>query len=399
MKPIRTLLVGLGGFGNWYVDAILDHGLSIGIKLVGTVDPAPESCKRYDEIVSLCGPSYPTIIEFFEVSAADLVVIVTPIHMHESMSIASLEQGAVVLCEKPAAGSIQAGLAMSHAAKHSKRALLIGYQWSFTDTVLQIKRRITAGEFGSCLSARVLGLWPRGASYYQRNNWAGKLKAPDGNWILDSPVNNALAHYIHNPLFMLGQDPVSVEAELYRACPIETFDTVAMRAVLSGGTELIFCASLAVPAYVGPLFHYKFETCEIVGREPGIFTIRHSNGRVETLSPIRDSVTESILLKLKHSASVALGESEPCCDIEDSLSQLRLIAGMHMSGSVRDLPEDLKQTTGDVTWSREFQEALIETYATGLLPGETGNYSWSTTSKLVSLEGLREFTGPADGGA
>jgi hypothetical protein len=147
---------------------------------------------------------------------------------------------------------------------------------------------------------------------------------------------------------------------------------------------------------VGPLFHYKFETCEIVGREPGIFTIRHSNGRVETLPPIRESVAELILLKLQHAAFVARGESEPCCDIDDSLSQLRLIAGMHMSVSVSELPKDLRQKTGDITWSREFQEALTETYATGLLPSETGNFSWSSESKPVSLEGLTEFTGSAD---
>ena len=44
---------------------------------------------------------------------------------------------------------------------------------------------------------------PYPSDYYERNNWAGKLKVGD-RWVLDSPLNNALSHYLHLLLFLAG---------------------------------------------------------------------------------------------------------------------------------------------------------------------------------------------------
>ena len=47
-------------------------------------------------------------------------------------------------------------------------------------------------------------LWPRDERYYSRNGWAGVKRTNDGTWILDSPTNNACAHFLHNMFYVLG---------------------------------------------------------------------------------------------------------------------------------------------------------------------------------------------------
>src|SRR5438552_251290 len=76
---------------------------------------------------------------------------------------------------------------------------------------------------------RCMVLGPRDEAYYNRNRWAGALRDAHGNLVLDSPANNACAHYLHNMLYVLGDvidrsdPPATVTAELYRAHAITNY--------------------------------------------------------------------------------------------------------------------------------------------------------------------------------
>jgi len=59
-----------------------------------------------------------------------------------------MEAGAHVLCEKPASGSIQEALLMERAAEHEGKHFAIGYQWSFSESVRQLRSEISRGNYG-----------------------------------------------------------------------------------------------------------------------------------------------------------------------------------------------------------------------------------------------------------
>ena len=62
--------------------------------------------------------------------------------------------------------------------------------------------------FGRPRRFSTLCCWPRDLAYYRRNTWAGRLRDPDtGGWVLDSPANNAMAHFLHNLLYLAGERP------------------------------------------------------------------------------------------------------------------------------------------------------------------------------------------------
>ena len=167
------------------------------------------------------------------------MLIVTPIHLHAEHTCFALRNGANVLCEKPLAGTLIDALAMHEAQREASERggpfTAIGYQWSFSQAVQSLKRAILSGSLGRPVRMRTMVHQPRPIGYFRRNDWAGRIRTPDGHSVFDSPVNNASAHFLHNMFYLLGATretsatPAWVQAELYRANAIENYDTAALR--------------------------------------------------------------------------------------------------------------------------------------------------------------------------
>ncbi len=265
MKTPSILLVGVNGYASGYVKKVLDLLAEGRASIAGVVDPTASRCPDLAALTADGAPVVDTLDAFFAAGgASDLAVVATPIALHADQSRALLARGIPVLCEKPAAGCLADAESMAEAEKVSGRFLAIGYQWSFSDAVQSLKRDILAGRFGAPLRMRSLVLWPRSLAYYGRNNWAGKLRDAAGREVNDSPANNAMAHYLFNMLYVLGDAPVTAaaptlaEVRLLRANAIETFDTVSMH-LRAAGADLFFHVSHTIDEGVGPVFEYVFE--------------------------------------------------------------------------------------------------------------------------------------------
>ena len=136
-----------------------------------------------------------------------------------------------MLCEKPAAGTVQEVLRMREAERTAGRWVAVGFQWSFSAAIQALKDDIRTGVYGRPHRLKCLYLWPRDAAYYGGTTGPGNGTTPrgPGSWTVRS--NNAMAHDLHNMFYVLGKEketsarPAEVEAELYRAHDIENFDT------------------------------------------------------------------------------------------------------------------------------------------------------------------------------
>ncbi|MCA1807851.1 MAG: Gfo/Idh/MocA family oxidoreductase [Lentisphaerae bacterium] len=205
-QEVTIALAGCGGYGRNYLRQLLDPPADARIRVVGLVDPRPPAGPEADQALSRGWPLFKDLGEFFGATRADLVILATPIHLHAPQTIMALENGANVVCEKPLAATVQDALSMTAAEKRTGKFVAIGYQSSFSPALQNLKRDIRAGVLGRPLRMKTIYLWPRPAAYYRRNNWAGALRAADGAWILDSPVNNATAHFLHNMFYVLGSE-------------------------------------------------------------------------------------------------------------------------------------------------------------------------------------------------
>jgi predicted dehydrogenase len=269
-KIVKLLLVGIGGYGHYYIEGIKVLKAQGKVELIAVVDPMPDKARDWSFIQEHSVPSFASLEAFLAAGIkADLAVVASPISFHADQSCALLSEGIPVLCEKPIAATIAEVERMREARDASGKFLEIGYQWSFSEAVQNLKADILSGKYGKaqCLSTRVA--WPRANTYYARNSWAGNIYNARGLPVYDSPVANATAHFLHNMLFVLGETqatsamPRQITAECYRANPIENYDTACLKIETEGGDDIYFYTTHAVEVNDGPVFLYQYEGAEI----------------------------------------------------------------------------------------------------------------------------------------
>lgn len=271
MKTIRVLLVGVGGYGAGYVREMLANGSQWGAALAGVVDPYAASSPEYEALKAAGTRFFESLEDFYAENEADLAVISTPIQFHAEQSITCMRHGSHVLCEKPAAATVERVEAMMKARDESGKTLAIGFQWCYDEAMLRLKADVDAGLLGKPIKLKGIVLWPRDLAYYRRGlGWAGKKYTPDGAPIFDSVASNATAHYLANMLWLTGKgfSGASIEemrVRTARANDIETFDTIAMDARLDNGARLLYITSHATgrDCVQNPLFVYEFEKATV----------------------------------------------------------------------------------------------------------------------------------------
>lgn len=260
---VRTALVGINGYAVTHLQHLKKLEKDGRIEMTAAVilphERTPENTEWFRSVG--CG-IYDSLDDMFAKSPAkpELVCLPTGIPSHAPLAIKCLEQGADVLLEKPAAGSLEDVDRMRRAEADSHgHFVAVGFQHVYSREIQQIKRILLSGQLGKLESLSVMGIWPRGKVYYSRNNWAGKIKTPSGALVLDSPINNAFAHYLNIPLFLAGKTfdrsahPVELDGQLYRArTDIEYFDTCALQAKTDDGISIRAAFSHASNVTVQP---------------------------------------------------------------------------------------------------------------------------------------------------
>ncbi len=267
-KKVKILCVGIGGYADIYFhDFFLDQEPIF--EIVGAVDPYADKANYYSQIVERGIPIYNDMDEFYKENSADLVIITTPIHFHTRQILTALKNGSNVLCEKPLSGVSSDANLIEDAAKKAGKFVMIGYQWSYSNPIIELKSDILAGKLGAPKFLKTLILWPRNKAYFTRGSgWAGKLTAKDGTVINDSIAANACAHYIHNILYVCGKDKLAAEAkdikaDLIRVNDIENFDNATISFSLENGAKCLFVAAHSTAVSLNPMFEYRFEKATV----------------------------------------------------------------------------------------------------------------------------------------
>ncbi len=397
-RPVSVVLVAVGGYGHTYVNALLDQGQPARATVVGVVDPFADGCNRIAEIRQRGIPIYADLESFYARHQAELAVISSPIHLHCPQTCAALEHGSHVLCEKPAAATIQEVRRMQAAGAGAGRFVAIGYQWSFSEAVQALKADVLGGRFGAPKRLRTLVLWPRNEAYYRRNNWAGALQNARGDWVLDSPVNNATAHYLHNMFFVLGTAPgrsampARLTAELYRANPIGNYDTGVVRAWTAAGVEVLFYSTHATALQRGPEFVYEFAhgvaRYEAVSKQI-VAEFADGSGRAYGC-PDADTPR-----KLWDCVAAVRGAGAIACDIEAAAAQTLCMNGMQDSApGIAGFPPEWVSRQGDegarVTVVRDLDRVLVRAYEEGRLPAEMG-VPWAVPGRDLEVSTYTVF--------
>jgi predicted dehydrogenase len=304
-------------------------------------------------------------------------------------SLAALAAGSHVLCDKPLCATLPDVDRLVDARQRAGRFVMVGYQWSYSDAVQALKRELLAGRYGRPLRLATLCAWPRHAAYYRRNAWAGRLRdEATGAWVLDSPANNAMAHHLHNALFLLGPEmtrsalPAAVTAELNRAYPIESADTVACRILTDSGCEVLFLASHVTEQRIEPQFRLECEH--------GVITLGESERRVEgrtsdgRRTDYGDPDATHQFRKLFLAIERARQPGDEVCGVEAAAAQTVCVVAMHESArGIGTFPRLLRRgDPEDRVHVSRLGEELRRCYRSGVLPSEIG-CPWAEAGRRV----------------
>ncbi len=139
----------------------------------------------------------------------DIVVIATPNVFHTPMSIAALEAGAHVLCEKPLALTYDDAKRMMATAAAAQRVLTVGTHYRWSTPMRAIKAHVDAGFFGEIYAARTV--WQRRAGIPGYGSWFTIKELAGGGSLLDIGV-----HALDRALFLMNYpEPVTVSGALF----------------------------------------------------------------------------------------------------------------------------------------------------------------------------------------
>lgn len=399
-RALGVGLVGLSGFAKVHYQMIRQASELGLVRLLGATvinqDVEAEKCQSIRASGGRIFDDYRAMLSAFE-GELDLCFIPTGIHMHAPMAIAAMQSGANVFIEKPAAATIQDVRAMQAVERRTGRFVAVGYQTMYASEALWMKEAILSGRIGKIRSIRSMGLWPRDDVYYGRNDWAGRVRVGE-DWMLDSPFNNAIGHQLNMICFLAGQqleetaDLVNIQAELYRARPIESADTACMRIETAAGIPLLFYVTHSSQDTINPEIIVEGEGGSIRWTFEEV-VLRTNDGREETLAcqvgeDLRATIMDRLVSKLAD-ASVFV------CDLDIAAAQTICVNGAHESSQVHDIPERVirryTEISGGVrTVVTGLDEIISRAYEEEVLFSELG-VDWSRSGEVIPLSGYDHF--------
>jgi predicted dehydrogenase len=152
-KVLKVAVIGCGGIGTAkHMPSLLK------IKEVQMVAFCDIILERAQEAVTKYGAegakAYSDYRELLKDKSIDVVHVCTPNKSHAEISVAALDAGKHVMCEKPMAKTAADALSMLKAAERSGKKLTIGYQNRFRADSQYLKQLCSKGELGDIYFAK-----------------------------------------------------------------------------------------------------------------------------------------------------------------------------------------------------------------------------------------------------
>jgi predicted dehydrogenase len=192
MKTYRAALVGTGSIGDAHVRAVES---SLGrVKLEAAVDIDSERVRAFAERHQIPN-RFTDYAEMLKKVRPDIVLVATPPAQHKPMSIAAMETGAWVLCEKPLCGSLAELDEIQQAEKRTGCYTATIFQMRFGSSTAHVKRLMEGGHLGRPLVAVCNTLWYRDPSYYAVP-WRGRWETELGGPTMGLGIH-AMDHFLH----------------------------------------------------------------------------------------------------------------------------------------------------------------------------------------------------------
>jgi predicted dehydrogenase len=198
----RLGFLGLGWIGQHRMQALRDEGAC---EVVAIADPSAEVRARVQPLVPEAAVAA-TLDELLR-HELDGVVIATPSALHAQQSLAALERGLAVFCQKPLARTAAENVAIVEAARKADRLLGCDLSYRHTEAMRRIRNAVVEGELGSVHAVDLVFH----NAYGPDRSWARDPALAGGGCAIDLGI-----HLVDLALWTLGFPQVQrVDSRLY----------------------------------------------------------------------------------------------------------------------------------------------------------------------------------------
>lgn len=196
--PIRIGIIGAG--------AIATHGHIPGFQRIPNVEivaVCDANLTRAQDVATRFNipHAYQSYHDLLATKALDAVAIAVPNALHAPITIAALEAGTHVFCEKPLATSLADGQAMVATAERTGRLLAVNMHQRQRAEILTLRAMIAAGELGTIRYAHARWLRRKGIPGF--GSWFTQRTLAGGGVLMDIGV-----HMLDIVLWLMGYPEV-----------------------------------------------------------------------------------------------------------------------------------------------------------------------------------------------
>ena len=263
--------------------------------------------------------AYGSYEELLDDPGIDAVYISLPNTMHVEWSIAALEAGKHVLCEKPLTRTPEDAKAAFDAADRAKRYLMEAFMWRHNPQTKRLRELIDEGAVGEVRLIRSVFSY----SLYDADNIRLRTDV-EGGALMDVGC-----YCVSGSRLAAGTEPESVYGSAWFG---------------PSGTDWVFTGVLRFPGDVQATFDCgtalpNRDELEVVGSEGSLFLDDpwHCNKPViehrteEGVEKIRVKREDSYRLQLENLSDAIVGEAQPLLGRADAMGQARALEALHRS--------------------------------------------------------------------
>jgi predicted dehydrogenase len=343
----------LGNIGAKHATEIATQG-GEEFRLAAVCSDIPEQVRKVSAEFGVKG--FSSIEELCASGECDAVVLATPHYLHAPQAILAARAGLHVLTEKPL--SVTIGPARAMVAEFRRRRLSLGgmFQHRVRSIILEMKRRIDAGDIGDIFRISLIStFWYRPQAYFDSASWRGTWDGEGGGVLI-----NQAPHSL-DVFQWLGGMPTSVQAVVdTRLHKIEVEDTASALCRYKDGRNGYIHVSTAEAPGFEQLYVYgdkgsliaegnKLRFCRLSD------SISHHSRTCRKIFkgvreewkeiPVEDNGNQQHILMIRNFAAHLLRGEKLICDGRDALNELELTNAIYLSGYTGksvELPVDEK---------------------------------------------------------
>lgn len=196
-EALRVGVVGIGWAGQQHLAALSARE---DVDLVAIAGMETELLQQLAEKHAVHS-SYERWQDLLSSAQIDAVTIAVPTALHAPITIAALERGLHVLCEKPMAESAERAETMVAAARKAGRVLEIAFNHRRRGDIEMLKEVVDRGELGKIYYAKAW--WLRRDGIPQPGSWFTQKSSAGGGPLVDIGV-----HVLDFALHLMGEPAV-----------------------------------------------------------------------------------------------------------------------------------------------------------------------------------------------